>query len=59
MNSNAKIPICTCQFPRLIARNMHGHGNDPQGNPCPVGIAWEEKYVGPDAEDTCRKERKR
>lgn len=51
MNNRTKPANCTCQYPDLIARNMHGHGNDPQGNPCPVGVAWEEEHLRPAQEN--------
>lgn len=31
-------PVCDCQFPTVVARNMHGHAND-----CPVFLDWYEK----------------
>lgn len=36
----AKPANCTCQFPDLIARNMCGHGEDPQGRDCPVLVQF-------------------
>lgn len=30
---------CNCQYPEVVARNMHGHGKG-----CPVGEKWKREH---------------
>ena len=32
---------CTCHFPEVIARNMHGHALE-----CPVYRRWAQEHIG-------------